>query len=343
MAMGKGMGMWSGGMGASAVWTEDLTRRYGKTLALDRLSLRAERGEIFGLVGPDGAGKSTTIRLLTATISPSGGRAVVAGHDVARDPEGVRAAVGYVPQRFALYGDLTVAENLAFFADVFAVRRRDRERRAAQLLAFSRLAEHAGRLAEHLSGGMKRKLALACALIHRPEVLFLDEPTAGVDPLSRRELWRILGTLLAEGLTIVVSTAYMDEADRCHRLAFLAEGRLVAEGSPEGLRALVPGRVYEVRGHPLSAVRAGLAAAGGVERAHLMGDRVHAFAPPDFPAASVLPPLLARAGVEDAAIREVAPSMEDVFVALRQGSPSPPLVEARDGRAGEHTPPGGTR
>jgi len=301
-----------------AVETLDLTRRFGARIAVDGLNIRVERGQVFGLVGPDGAGKSTTIRLLTAAIPPSSGRALVAGRDVARDPEGVRARVGYVAQRFALYGDLTVGENLAFYADVFGVPETARIRRTKELLAFSRLAEHSDRLADDLSGGMKRKLALACALVHRPEVLFLDEPTAGVDPLSRRDLWRILGGLLGEGLTIVLSTAYMDEADRCHQLAFLAEGRLVAAGSPGELRALVGARVYEVRARPLALARELAKDVAGIENVQILGDRLHVFAGPGAARAECLRSALAAGGATEIDVREVSPSMEDAFVALRR-------------------------
>ena len=300
-----------------AVETFDLTRRFGARTAVDGLSIHVEPGRILGLVGPDGAGKSTAIRLLTAAIPPSSGRALVAGRDIVRDPEGVRARVGYVAQHFALYGDLTVAENLAFYADVFGVPEAARIRRTAELLAFSRLAEHSDRLADDLSGGMKRKLALACALIHRPEVLFLDEPTAGVDPISRRDLWRILGGLLGEGLTIVLSTAYMDEADRCHRLAFLAEGRLVAAGLPDELRTLVSARLYEVRAQPLALARELTKGVAGIEIVQLLGDRLRVFAEPDAAPAECLRSALAAGGAAAVDVREVAPSMEDVFVALR--------------------------
>lgn len=322
---------------ASAVSVLGLTKRFGSTLAVDGLTFEVKRGGIFGLVGPDGAGKSTTIRLLTGTMRPSAGRAVVAGCDVASNPEGVRARVGYVAQHFALYGDLTVAENLAFFADIFGVPQVVRPRRTAELLAFSRLAEHSTRLADQLSGGMKRKLALACALIHRPEVLFLDEPTAGVDPLSRRELWQILGRLLGDGLTIVLSTAYMDEAERCHDLAFLSDGRLVASGAPDALRRLVADRIYEVRGQPLRLARALAQEMVGATAVRSLGDRLRVFARPGVHLADAFWERMREHGVGGLDVREVTPSMEDVFVTLRQSHGTSPLAgrDARDGPGGQ--------
>jgi ABC-2 type transport system ATP-binding protein len=308
-------------IGETAVETDGLGKRYGATLALDGLSLRVERGQIFGIVGPDGAGKSTTLRLLTATVAPSAGSARVAGFDVVRQPERVRERVGYVAQHFALYGDLTVAENLEFYADVFGVPKAVRAERTVRLLAFSRLTEHSDRLADRLSGGMKRKLALACALIHRPEVLFLDEPTAGVDPLSRRDLWRILGGLLREGLTIVLTTAYMDEAERCTRLGFLAEGRLVATGTPDELRQLVGNQVYEVTGCSLPAARTIAEMTWGVEAVQILGDRLHVFGQPDAGLATELVARLESAGLTGSVVRQVEPSMEDVFIALRRRVP----------------------
>src|SRR5512138_2659984 len=189
-----------------AVEARELTKRFGATLAVDRLTLGVPRGEVFGLVGPDGAGKTTTMRLLTGVMAASGGSATVLGAEVTRDPEAVRARVGYVPQSSSLYADLTALENLRFHADLFGIRRAERERRAVELLAFSRLSPFAGRLVRNLSGGMRQKLALCVALIHRPEILFLDEPTIGVDPVSRRDFWLLIYQLVQQGTTLLVST-----------------------------------------------------------------------------------------------------------------------------------------
>ena len=203
---------------------EHLTKRFDDLAAIDDLSLAVEEGEIFGLVGPDGAGKTTTMRLLTSIMDPDGGEAWVAGHHVVREAEAVKAEIGYMSQRFGLYADLTVMENLDFYADIYNVPRKGRDERIQRLLAFSNLTPFKRRLAGNLSGGMKQKLGLACTLVHTPRVLFLDEPTNGVDPVSRRDFWRILYQLLREKVTIFVSTAYLDEAERCNRLALIHQG-----------------------------------------------------------------------------------------------------------------------
>ena len=330
-----------------AILTRGLTRRFDATTALVGLDLRVERGELFGLVGPDGAGKSTAIRLLTATLSPSGGEAQVVGFDVAREAERVRERAGYVAQHFALYGDLTVGENITFQADIFGIAAADRRERTAELLAFSGLAAFGSRRAEHLSGGMKRKLALACALIHRPEILFLDEPTAGVDPISRLDLWRILDRLRAEGLTIVFTTAYMDEAERCDRLAFLAEGRLVAAGSPAELRGLVRDAIFEVRGDDLGLARDLAIRLPGVSGAQLMGDRLHIAADPALLSETALGNALLVGGAGAASVERVPPSLEDVFVARRaaglstpaETSPVPDPFSSGEGEVASSAPP----
>jgi ABC-2 type transport system ATP-binding protein len=231
----------------SAIRTTQLRRAFGDLVAVAGLDLDVAEGEIFGLVGPDGAGKTTTMRMLTGILPPTGGSAQVAGFDVARDPEGLKAHIGYMSQRFGLYPDLTVIENLDFYADIYGVPSRDRTARTERLLGFSHLTPFQHRLAGNLSGGMKQKLGLACALIHTPRVLFLDEPTNGVDPVSRRDFWRILYQLVREGVTLFVSTAYLDEAERCNRLALLHEGRLLGLGTPDEVKTLMPGTLLEVR------------------------------------------------------------------------------------------------
>ncbi|HEU5315485.1 MAG TPA: ABC transporter ATP-binding protein [Chloroflexota bacterium] len=225
------------GSEAPAVVAAGLRKRFGPVDAVDGLGLGVPRGAVYGLVGPDGAGKTTTLRLLCGIVGADAGEMRVAGCDVRRDPERVKRRVGYLAQRFALYGDLTVGENIRFFADVYGVPRAAREARTAELLTLTQLAPFTGRLAEYLSGGMRQKLGLVCALIHRPEVLFLDEPTSGVDPPARRDLWRLLHRLNREGLTLVVATPYMDEAVRCHVVGFMQRGRLLAEGPPAALAA----------------------------------------------------------------------------------------------------------
>jgi ABC-2 type transport system ATP-binding protein len=285
-------------------------------LAVDGLSLKVPRGLIYGLVGPDGAGKTTAMRVLCGAIAADTGRAVVAGIDVARDPEGVRRRIGYVAQRFSLYGDLTVLENLRFFADVYGVPRADQPRLAARLLEFSRLASFQSRRADALSGGMKQKLALACALIHHPEVLLLDEPSTGVDPVSRREFWDILrDAVVRDGMTVLVSTPYMDEADRCHEVGFVSNGRLLASGTPRELQRLVSGVVLEVQATAREVADRALRSMPGIRSVQVFGDRLHVVAdapPPD----ELLRGTLASAGSTLQAARQVVPTMEDVFMHL---------------------------
>jgi len=219
----------------SPIRARGLTRRFGELTAVDGLTFEVAPGEIFGLMGPDGAGKTTAMRLLTGLMDPSSGDAEVAGAPLA-DIASVRHKIGYMSQRFGLYEDLTVEENLRFFADLLGVSPREWEERSARLLSFSGMGPFTGRLAGNLSGGMKQKLGLACALLHTPEVLFLDEPTNGVDPVSRRDFWRILRDLRAEGVTILLATSYLDEAERCDRLGLLHRGRLLAQDTPAAVR-----------------------------------------------------------------------------------------------------------
>jgi ABC-2 type transport system ATP-binding protein len=220
----------------AVIETRDLTRRFDALTAVDRLNLSVERGEIFGLVGPDGAGKTTTLRMLCGLMNPSEGSASVAGHDVARESQAVKDRIGYMAQRFGLYVDLTVEENMTFYADLFGVLGAEREELTARLLRMTRMEEFRGRQAGRLSGGMKQKLALMCTLLHKPEVLFLDEPTNGVDPVSRRDFWAILYELLKQGITIFMTTAYLDEAERCNRVGLMHKGRLIRLETPEEMK-----------------------------------------------------------------------------------------------------------
>jgi ABC-2 type transport system ATP-binding protein len=216
--------------------TRDLTRRFDALVAVDRLNLTVERGEIFGLVGPDGAGKTTTLRMLCGLMNPSEGAATVAGHDVARESQAVKDRIGYMAQRFGLYGDLTVEENMAFYGDLFGIVGQEREELGERLLRMTRMEPFRERQAGRLSGGMKQKLALMCTLLHRPEALFLDEPTNGVDPVSRRDFWAILYQLLKDGITIFMTTAYLDEAERCNRVGLMHKGRLIRCETPEEMK-----------------------------------------------------------------------------------------------------------
>ena len=236
---------------------QGLTKKFDGVAAIDALTLEVAEGEIFGLVGPDGAGKTTTMRLLTSIMDPDAGEAWVAGHHVVREAESVKAEIGYMSQRFGLYADLTVMENIDFYADIYNVPRKGRDERVQRLLAFSNLTPFKRRLAGNLSGGMKQKLGLACTLIHTPRVLFLDEPTNGVDPVLRRDFWRILYQLLRERVTIFVSTAYLDEAERCNRLALIHQGKMLACGTPDEVKQLMRGTILELRtGEPRRAAAA---------------------------------------------------------------------------------------
>ena len=282
-----------------------LTRAFGDEVAVDQLDLTVAPGELFGLVGPDGAGKTTTLRMLAGVLPPTAGDAFVAGVSVANDPEGAKPHLAYMAQRFGLYEDLTVAENLAFYADLFRVPRTQRPARLERLYRFSRLDEFQDRRAGALSGGMKQKLALSCALVHQPAVLLLDEPTFGVDPISRRELWAILDDMVREGTTIIVSTSYLDEAERCHRVGLLDHGRLLDVDTPDALRASLPGTLVEVVTDAPRRLRDRLRAHPDVTGASLFGDTVHVLLPEGTTWAAVGGDLEAR---------PIRASLEDVFI-----------------------------
>jgi ABC-2 type transport system ATP-binding protein len=301
------------GNDAPAILVEDLRKSYGERSAVRGLDLAVAPGRICGLIGPDGAGKTTTMRVICGLLRPDAGVARVLGRDSAREPRAVREHLGYMPQRFSLYPDLTVAENLRFFADLFGVPAAERVRREAELMEFSRLGPFRGRRAGQLSGGMKQKLALSCTLIHTPEVLVLDEPTTGVDPVSRREFWRILRELAGRGLALLVSTPYMDEAGLCDDVVLMHEGRAIARGTPDEVAAAFPRRLLEVRGAGLPEALARLAASPrpGV-KVHRYGDHLHVVHD-DAAQADDVARLLAGAGVE---LYSVAPGIEDAFVEL---------------------------
>ncbi len=305
----------------SAILTQGLRRTFDDVVAVAGLDLAIDDGEIFGLVGPDGAGKTTTMRMLAGILPPTAGTAQVAGFDAVRQPERVKEHLGYMSQRFGLYPDLTVSENLAFYADIYGVPRRELAARSERLLGFSNLTPFKQRLAGHLSGGMKQKLGLACALIHTPRVLLLDEPTNGVDPVSRRDFWRILYQLVREGVTIFVSTAYLDEAERCNRLALLHQGRLLGLGTPEEVKGMMPGALLEVRTSAPRRTAALLREQLTGATVGLFGDRVHVTAADAAGAEARTRELVAAAGFDVLAIRAIEPSLEDVFVAVLSSPP----------------------
>lgn len=310
-----------------AICTNALTKSFGALTAVDRLTLRVAEGEIFGLVGPDGAGKTTTMRLLTAIMNPTSGDAWVAGHHIMHEAEAIKEEIGYMSQRFGLYPDLTVLENLDFYADIYSVPRRGRGEKIDRLLAFSNLTPFKRRLAGNLSGGMQQKLGLACALIHTPQVLFLDEPTNGVDPVSRRDFWRILYQLLRDKVTIFVSTAYLDEAERCNRVGLLHRGQLLAVGTPDEVKQLMRGVILEIHASPPRTATLLLRAQLPTETVGLFGDRVHVVTQDPDRAAARAEAILVSAGLTLQSIRPVAPTLEDVFVSVLARE------EGRDGHA----------
>lgn len=304
--------------------TDTLTKQFGPVVAVNNLDLEINQGEIFGLVGPDGAGKTTTMRMLSAIMDPTAGNATIAGFDLRRQPERIKEHIGYMAQQFALYGDLTVLENISFFADVFGVRGKKRQERTERLLEFARLTEFTNRRAGRLSGGMKKKLGLACALIHEPDILYLDEPTTGVDPVSRREFWDILANLHVEGTTILVSTPYMDEAERCSRVGLMYGGRLVEQGTPNQIKGLIQGELVEFRPesnqiHGVGLLRQAdrlLSQQEGVLEVQTYGDLMHLFVDNIAQRQPQLETALATEQIAMADFRQTAPRMEEAFISL---------------------------
>lgn len=298
------------------VEVDGLSRRYGPVVAVDALRFAVAAGELFGIVGPDGAGKTTTLRMLAGVLRPTAGDARIGGVSVARNPERAKLALAYMSQRFGLYTDLTVQENLDFYADLYGVPRSQRPGRYDRLYAFSGLGPFRGRLAGALSGGMKQKLGLSCALVHHPAVLLLDEPTFGVDPISRRDLWLIVHGMVAEGMTVLVSTAYLDEAERCDRIVLLHEGRAVALDTPDALQQRLAGRLRSLRTDAPRRARDVLRGHPLVAQATLFGEELHVRLPaPDTDWAAVRG-ALGSAGVTVRDDRPIEASLEDVFMAL---------------------------
>ncbi|HYB90162.1 MAG TPA: ABC transporter ATP-binding protein [Candidatus Binataceae bacterium] len=301
-------------MSDEIVLVSGLTKRFDKVSAVDNLSFTAQKGEILGLVGPDGAGKTTTLRILAGVLAADGGSALLAGQDVLADPESVKSRISYMPQHFGLYEDLTVAENIRFYADIFEVSRAEREQREQQLLAACGMSPFRDRLAGQLSGGMKRKLGIACALIHTPQLLLLDEPTTGVDPVSRRELWSILYSLVFENVTVLVSTAYLDEAERCHRLLLMHQGRRMFFGTPDELKEMLPGAVLSVSSADPQTLQAAAAGEEGVLSATAMGDALHVVVDDVDRRAAQLRARFERDRLPFGDLRRIPASVEDVFV-----------------------------
>lgn len=302
-------------MSEAAIAIGGVSRRFGRTVAVDRLSLDVERGEIFALVGPDGAGKTTLIRMICGALGLDGGSLRVDGVDVMRETARVQASIGYMPQRFSLYPDLSVMENLRFYGDIFGISNARFAERAAMLLHEFALERFTDRRADELSGGMKQKLALACTLIHSPATILLDEPTAGVDPVSRREFWRILYHINRSGTTILVSTPYMDEAERANRVAFMTQGAILSCGTPAELKSQLEGDVVEIACAQRGDARRALRGDPLVRSVEIFGETLHALVASAGDAIPEMRQRLAAANVTDAALREIPPSLEDAFVA----------------------------
>jgi ABC-2 type transport system ATP-binding protein len=292
----------------------NLSKRFGDISAVDGLQLHVDEGEMFGLVGPDGSGKTTTIRMLCGILVPTGGTATVLGYDILKDPDRIKRQIGYLSQRFSLYGDLTIDENIEFFAEINQVY--DFKRRREELLEFTRLTPFRKRLAERLSGGMKQKLALACTLIHAPKVIFLDEPTTGVDPVSRRDFWKILQSLQREKITIVMSTPYLDEAERCSRVALMNQGKAISVDTPAETRKRMQGKVLEI---VMERVKDGfrlLKGQPGLREVQAFGDRLNVIVDDASAGMMEVERVFELHGLGITSWRVITPSLENVFISL---------------------------
>jgi len=312
----------------TSIETFNLTKRYPSQSkesrsALDNYDLHVEAGQLYGIVGPDGAGKTTLLRILSTVLTPTSGSAQIDGFDVIKQSEQVRSRIGYMPQAFSLYPDLSVLENLRFFADMNGVSREKQKKRIAELLEFARLTEFASRRSENLSGGMRKKLALACAMIHEPEILLLDEPTTGVDPVSRRELWQLLAKVIERGVTIVVSTPYMDEAERCDVVSVIYQGKSLISGSPVYMEQQMPFKIIEVKARPRGTLRQVADSIDGVIQWRAVGDRLRLSVNNSMAVQEYLKDALKKAGAEITILREARITMEDVFIYLVESQEHP--------------------
>lgn len=301
-------------MNNEAIKIEGLTKTFEGITAVDGLNLSIEKGEMFGIVGPDGAGKTTTFRMLTGILTPTSGTATLLGHDLVKESEEIKKEIGYLSQRFSLYGDLTVVENIEFFAEINEVF--DFKARREELLEFTRLTPFRNRLADQLSGGMKQKLALACTLIHRPKIIFLDEPTTGVDPVSRRDFWKILSSLLKENITIVMSTPYLDEAERCGRVALVNQGKVMVVDTPQKLKGLMDGEVIEVVSDQIRRAAGVLLHHPSVKDVQAFGDRLNVVVENSKRDLPIVERTLADANIHIAEWRVINPSLENIFISM---------------------------
>ena len=308
-----------------SVVVEDLTKRFGTFVAVDRISFQAHRGEIFGFLGPNGAGKSTTIRILCGLLLPTSGRARVAGVDVAQEPEAVRQQIGYMSQKFSLYNDLKVIENLRFFAGLYSVPTKVLPERLAWALRMAGLEGRDQSPTRALAVGWKQRLALGCAVLHRPPIVFLDEPTSGVDPVSRRQFWELIQHMVGEGITVFVTTHYMDEAEYCNRLVLIDRGRIVAMGTPTELKSqYMKGQLLLVECEPLGPGLEALRATPGVLDAAVFGSNLHAVVADAQTALPRINQVLEAQCVRVGRLEQIPPSLEDVFVSLTAARESKP-------------------
>ena len=299
-----------------SIQTTNLTKSFGPLIAVNQLNLEVKTGEIFGLVGPDASGKTTTLRMLCGILPPDGGEAMVAGCDIRRETESLKEKVGYLPQRFGLYGDLTVLENIHFYADLYQVPKKSRTGRIERLLQFANLKPFGKRKAQDLSGGMKQKLGLICALVHTPEILFLDEPTTGVDPLSRRDFWVILYDLLKEGVTILFSTSYLDEAERCSRIGMIYQGELLIADTPAVVKTQMIGTILELRTENNQRSMRMLEGVESIRGFVLSGDKIHVLVGDPQEGERVIRDVLKAKGMSILDLMVVRPSLEDAFVSM---------------------------
>lgn len=306
-----------------AIRVEGLTKRFTDVLAVDHISFEVGYGEIFGFLGPNGSGKSTTMRMLCGLLNPTEGTARVGGYDVVREPEKVKTVIGYMSQRFSLYEDLTTDENLAFYAGVYEIPQERLDSRLAEIRSLTGLDPYRTRLAAHLSGGWKQRLALACALVHSPKILFLDEPTAGIDPVTRRDLWGVLYELAEAGIALFVTTHYMEEAERCAQLAFISKGRLIAKGAPETLKTQAQFELLEVECRPLMKAMGLLREDRRVRSVSTYGTSLRLATVPGVDPETVVREKLRVPGVQLRSMKAVSPGLEDLFSLLTQDDRTP--------------------
>jgi ABC-2 type transport system ATP-binding protein len=303
-----------------AILTQGLTKRFGAFVAVDDVSFAVSRGEVFGFLGPNGAGKTTTIRMLCSILPPTAGRALVGGVDVAAEPERIRSKIGYMSQRFSLYADLTVRENLTLYAGIYGIPEKGVNKRLHEVMEMTALTGKEDAMVEDLPTGWRQRLALGCAILHRPEVLFLDEPTSGVDPAARQAFWELIYQLSSQGTAVLASTHYMDEAEQCHRIGMIFNGRLAAVDTPTLLKEKIPGKVYELEAGDTIAATAILRQTPGIAEVSPFGRRLHILTEADKPTQKQIRQTLVKAGISVSSLETVSPRLEDVFIYLAQKS-----------------------